>query len=101
EMSGEIPPVIDSREFLLDPEVMLRALCARLGVEFDPAMLHWPSGPRDSDGVWGKYWYESVWQSTGFAPYREKKLRLDARERKIAASARPYYDLLFRNRLRP
>ena len=101
EMSGEIPPVIDSREFLLDPGTMLRALCTHLGVDFDPAMLHWPAGPRDSDGVWGKYWYESVWQSTGFAPYREKTLRLDARERKIAADARPYYDLLFRNRLRP
>jgi hypothetical protein len=99
-MSGRTPPVIDSREFLLDPEAMLRALCARLGIEFEPAMLHWTSGPRDSDGVWGKYWYDSVWKSTGFAPYREKAVTLDARERKIAAAARPYYELLFENRLR-
>lgn len=101
EMSGKTPPVIDSREFLLDPEAMLRALCARLGIDFDPGMLHWKAGPRDSDGVWGKYWYESVWKSTGFSPYREKTPELDAGERKIASAARPYYDLLYRNRLRP
>ena len=100
EMTGKSPPVIDSREFLLDPEAMLRALCARLGVDFDPAMLHWKPGPRDSDGVWGKYWYESVWKSTGFSPYREKDVKLDARERRIADAARAHYELLFRNRLR-
>ncbi len=101
EFSGELPPVIDSREFLLDPESMLRALCARLGVDFDPCMLGWPAGPRDSDGVWGKYWYESVWNSTGFAPYREKQLALDERDLELAERARPYYDLLYRNRLQP
>ena len=26
----------------------------------------------DSDGVWGRYWYDSVWRSTGFAPLRER-----------------------------
>ena len=101
EQSGELPPVIDSREFLLDPESMLRALCARLDVAFDPGMLSWPAGPRDSDGVWGKYWYESVWNSTGFAPYRQKRLALDERDREIAERARPYYELLYRHRLRP
>jgi hypothetical protein len=101
EQSGEVPPVIDSREFLLDPESMLRALCARLDVAFDPGMLSWPPGPRDSDGVWGKYWYQSVWNSTGFAAYREKRLALDPRDREIAERARPYYELLYRHRLRP
>jgi hypothetical protein len=43
-----------SREFLLDPEAMLRAICARLEVEFVPKMLTWPSGVRDS-----------VWENTG------------------------------------
>ena len=64
-------------------------------------MLSWPPGPRDSDGVWGKYWYASVWDSTGFAPYRQKRLTLDERDREIAERARPYYELLYRHRLRP
>ena len=55
-MTREIPIVIDSREFLLDPDSMLRLFCDRLGVGFDPKMLHWPSGARDSDGVWARHW---------------------------------------------
>jgi hypothetical protein len=59
-------PVIDSSDLLADPEAGLRALCAALSVPFSVSMLSWPPGPRDSDGVWGPYWYDSVWRSTGF-----------------------------------
>ena len=99
-MHDSIPLVIDSREFLLDPEGMLRAICARLDIDFDPAMLSWPAGRRDSDGVWGKYWYDSVWNSTGFAPYREKSHSLSDKDRTIAEQALPYYERLYRHRLR-
>ena len=101
DMSGEIPLVIDSREFLIDPETMLRAICARLGIEFVSQMLSWPAGRRDSDGVWGKYWYDSVWKSTGFAPWQEKEYRLGAKDQAIAEQARPYYEKLYRHRLQP
>ena len=100
-ITGEPPLVIDSREFLLDPETMLRAFCARLEIEFDPNMLSWPAGPRDSDGVWARFWYDSVWQSTGFAPYREKSYDLSARDRQLAEQARPFYERLYQNRLVP
>ena len=100
-MTGEIPIVIDSREFLLDPETMLRLVCEHLGIEFDPKMLRWRRGPRDSDGVWAKYWYGSVWNSTGFAPYRERSYELCAKDREIAIQAQPYYEDLYRHRLRP
>jgi hypothetical protein len=98
-MSGQIPLVIDSREFLADPEKMLRSICARLEIEFVPQMLNWPAGSRDSDGVWGKYWYDSVWQSTGFAAYREKQYRLSPRQQEISNQARPYYEQLYQHRL--
>ena len=101
ELSDELPLVIDSREFLLDPESMLRAICQRLGIEFEPQMLAWPAGRRDSDGVWAKYWYDSVWRSTGFAPYQEKNYELCAKDRQIASQARPYYEKLYQHRLQP
>ncbi len=101
EMTGDIPLVIDSREFLLDPETMLRAICAHLEVEFVPQMLTWPSGARDSDGVWAKYWYDSVWKSTGFAPYREKPYELSGKDREIALRAQPYYEDLYQYRIQP
>ncbi len=100
-ITGKVPMVIDSREFLLEPETMLTAICARLGIEFTQAMLSWPKGRRDSDGVWAKYWYESVWNSTGFATYHEKRSNLCNKNRQIAAEARPYYDRLYRHRLQP
>ena len=63
-------PVVDARDILDRPEPMLRALCEALSVPFHDAMLSWPPGPRPTDGVWGRYWYDSVWRSTGFMPYR-------------------------------
>ena len=68
-------PVVDSRDLLTDPEGTLRALCTALDVPFDGHMLAWPAGPRDSDGVWAPYWYDSVHRSTGFAPYRPRRIR--------------------------
>jgi hypothetical protein len=61
-------PVIESADLLAAPEAGLRALCGALGVPFSAAMLSWPPGPRDSDGVWAPYWYDSVRRSTGFVP---------------------------------
>ncbi len=97
--SGEIPLVIDSKDFLLNPEPMLRKICNRLGLEFESSMMNWPTGPRESDGVWGKYWYESVWNSGGFSAYREKPLALGSRQQSIADLALPYYEELYRHRL--
>jgi sulfotransferase family protein len=68
--AGSPPPVIDARDFLGRPETYLRALCDHAGVDFSERMLSWPSGPRDSDGVWAPHWYEAVWASTGFAAPR-------------------------------
>ncbi len=59
-------PVIDADRVLADPEGVLTRLCAALGIAFDPAMLHWPAGPRAEDGAWAPHWYDSVWASTGF-----------------------------------
>lgn len=100
-IGGEQPLVIDSREFLLDPRSMLAALCERLGIDFSEDMLHWPAGARASDGVWAKYWYDSVWKSTGFAGYRERSYDLGKKDRDIALAARPYYETLHQYRLRP
>ena len=100
-MSGEVPMVIDSREFLLDPETMLQAICAKLDIGFVPEMLSWPKGPRASDGVWAKYWYDSVCNSSGFAPYDEKNYSLSSKDREIALRAQPYYEELYQYRLQP
>ncbi len=95
-------PVIDSADILRNPRAALEALCDALGLGFSEAMLSWPAGPRDSDGVWAPYWYESVWRSTGFGPYRPPADDdLPPELAGLAAECQPFYEELAAHRLRP
>lgn len=91
---GYAPPVIDAERFLRDPRGQLQALCAALGVDFSVRMLSWPPGPRASDGVWAPYWYDAVWNSTGFEPPRERTVRLDGDALRAAQTCRAAYERL-------
>ncbi len=66
ELAGRCELVIDSDDFLTDPAAYQHEICRRLGVPFDDAMLAWPAGKRDSDGVWAHHWYSAVEASTSF-----------------------------------
>jgi len=94
-------PVIDSADLLAAPEAVLRALCAALDVPFRAAMLSWPPGPRDSDGVWAPYWYDSVLRSTGFAaaPPDAEPPGLPPGLNTLAEQCQPYYDRIVRYKL--
>ena len=72
QRTDRTPPIIDARDVLENPRGMLSLLCERLGVEFTEAMLTWPPGRRETDGIWAKHWYAAVEKSTGFGPYRRK-----------------------------
>jgi hypothetical protein len=100
ERSGKIPLVIDAEDFLQAPDRYLREICARLGIAFSGRMLHWPAGPRESDGVWAPYWYDAVWKSTGFEPWRPRVVRLDAEAERVAGACRLAYEHLREHRLR-
>jgi Sulfotransferase domain len=95
-------PVIDSADLLRDPRAALEALCDALGISFDSAMLSWPAGPRPTDGIWAKYWYDSVWRSTGFGPAKPPANDdLPAELEPLAAQCQPYYDEIAAHRLQP
>jgi hypothetical protein len=100
---GHAPPVIEARDVLENPRGTLTALCAALGLPFHEAMLAWPAGRRDSDGVWAPAWYDAVERSTGFAASRAAVTaeHLDAELRRVADAARPSYESLAVHRLRP
>ncbi len=100
-LTGTAPAVIDSADVLRDPAGVLRTLCDKLGVEWDAAaMLNWPAGPRDSDGVWASHWYQSVEASTGFAEYRPRQPKLAGAALELAEAMAPYYQRLAGQRLR-
>ncbi|MCC5786238.1 MAG: hypothetical protein JJU33_06015 [Phycisphaerales bacterium] len=99
--TGNPPPVIDARDVLENPESMLRALCHALGVPWDPAMLSWAPGPCKTDGVWAKHWYDSVYRSTAFAPYRPHNDPVPDPLVSVHARCRELYDSLHARRLTP
>ncbi len=68
ETSGVTPPVIDSADVLANPRRALSSLCDSIEVSFTEQMLSWEPGPKECDGIWAKYWYDSVWKSSGFTP---------------------------------
>jgi hypothetical protein len=91
---GQAPPVLEARELLLNPGSVLQQLCQQLDLPFDPAMLHWPAGPKPEDGVWAKYWYANVHRSTGFIPYKPKTEPFPDKLKPLLEACQPYYDHL-------
>ncbi|NIM00186.1 MAG: HAD family hydrolase [Acidobacteria bacterium] len=101
ERIGAAPPVVDSRDVLKDPRAMLEALCDRLEVAFDERMLHWEPGPRATDGIWAKRWYDVVEASTGFQPYKPKDVTIPEKFRPLVDECRAFYVHLHAHRLEP
>lgn len=96
---SEAPLVIDSDDLLRDPAAMLQALCTRIGIEFLPAMLSWPAGKRETDGVWAPWWYARVEASTGFETRAPFEGQLDAKWQEIADRAGEVHRRLARHKV--
>jgi hypothetical protein len=101
ERLGRPPPVVEGADILADPARVLARLCEGLGIAYDDAMLRWPPGRRESDGVWAPAWYDAVERSTGFeAPPARPAATLGGELQRIADAARPHYEALAKFRLR-
>ncbi len=98
DLTGSIPPVVEAEDVLSAPERALGALCAALGVAFDPAMLRWAPGPRDSDGAWGPHWYQRLHRTTGFGPPRAAG-PVPEGLKPVVAECRPFYARLKAHKL--
>lgn len=101
ERLGHAPPVIDANDVLADPAGVLSKLCAALSIRWDPAMLSWAPGRRETDGVWAAHWYNAVEKSTGFGPRETGPVDLPDDARRLAERCRPYYEHLAAHRIRP
>lgn len=94
EKNNNLNAVVDARRLLENPQGVLEKLCEKVGIPFTKKMLHWNAGARPEDGVWAKYWYGNVHQSTGFQPYVHRDVDLDEKMEKLAETCQPYYDYL-------
>lgn len=88
---GATPIVVDSQDILRDPTAMLSALCSRIGIPWDEAMLSWPAGPKPEDGSWGEFWYDNVRRSTGWQPHQPKDDVVPARLHGLLEECDAYY----------
>lgn len=93
--------VIDSSEIRDNPGYILGLLCDRIGLDFDPNMLVWPSGGHSEDGIWAQHWYGAVHRSTGFAGPESPLPTLTGSYAALAEAALPYYENLAALRLKP
>jgi hypothetical protein len=96
---GKAPPVVDANDVLADPQAVLSKLCAALGIAWEPAMLSWPPGRRETDGVWADHWYAAVEASTGFGPPETDSVELPSDGQALADRYRPYYERLAAHRI--
>ena len=96
---GHVPPVIDANDVLADPANVLSKLCAALTIPWDPAMLAWAPGRRDTDGPWAPHWYATVEASTGFGRPETEPVVLPDDARRLADRCRPYYERLSAHRI--
>ena len=102
---GTPPPVIDSDDVLENPEGIVRAWCAAVGIPFIERALRWEPGPRDEVSWWdGGSFHELLRNSDGLKPQPRRDAKpIDAmpeRVQQVYAELKPHYDHLYAHRLR-
>jgi hypothetical protein len=95
-----VPPVVDAKDVLENPERMLRLLCEAVGVEFSDSMLSWSPGLRETDGAWARHWYGEVAKTTSFQPSRPSDAEVPRHLQEIHDRCRECYDRLYEYKLR-
>jgi hypothetical protein len=91
EQTNKIPIVISSEDILKNPKLMLQKLCNLLDVPFLEQMLSWPTGKRNSDGIWGKHWYKNVVETSSFSRSSEKDDKLPKQFSSLLDECNTYY----------
>ena len=94
------PIIIDSQDLLQNPKNILKKLCEKCNIPFYNKMLSWPKGARKTDGIWGKYWYAKVENSTHFSPYIKNNNTLPLQYKKIFLECMDYYAKLYEKRMK-
>ena len=95
-----IPPIIiDAQDLLRKPKMMLFEVCKNLRIKFNDKMLSWPPGDRETDGIWGKYWYKQVEDSTGFKPYIKTNKIIPLKYQSLYDECMQYYNFLYQKRI--
>lgn len=88
--------VLDSKRVLKNPKGTLQKLCEFAEIPFDNNMLSWEPQERSEDGVWAKFWYKSVHESSGFMSYKPKEETFPEHLKPLLAECQHFYQRLKR-----
>ena len=94
-------PTVDAKDILLNPKSMLTKICSFFKIEFEKEMLFWNQGSHPQDGIWGKYWYDRLWESTTFSTYKENTSFVDDQYKDLLEKCTIIYNELYKYRIRP
>lgn len=97
---GKEPIILDSEEVLKSPEKVLTTLCEMLEIPFSQKMLRWNPGPRKEDGTWARFWYQSVWRSSGFSRQKSSTVEFPRSLQSLLDEALIYYQQLHDNSIK-
>ena len=88
--------IILSDDILENPKKKLIDWCNHLNINFDNKMLSWKKGPHKNDGIWGKHWYDSVYQTEGFSHSKKSFKKTEfIGYNKIYKEAMSYYKKIY------
>ena len=85
------PIVLDSTKFLKNPKHYLQKICELINIPFYAEMMSWKKGPKKEDGIWAKYWYKNVHQTTCFKKTESEKVVLNEAHETLAKQCEPLY----------
>lgn len=86
--------VLESKKVLLNPKKVLKQFCEKANIPFENSMLSWKAGARSEDGIWAKYWYSNIHQSTGFMKYSPKTTPFPEHLKELLNECLPHYKKL-------
>jgi len=87
--------ILDSKKLLINPKKTLTKLCDLLNIPFYDTMLNWEKGGKEEDGVWAKYWYKNVHNTTCFLPYKKRlDFQFNSSQKNLYNECKYYYNLL-------
>ena len=87
--------LLHAEDLLMNPEKHLKKICTFSKIKFSKKMLSWPKGGIVEDGVWAKYWYENVHNSTGFKESNSQaEIQLPVKYNSLYKEANFYYNTL-------
>jgi hypothetical protein len=89
------------RKARASPRSVLSQLCAALGLPFQESMLHWPPGPRDTDGIWAKHWYNAVKKIHRLSALHAEEQTFAGASPQTLRRVPPFYKKLYALRIKP